>query len=197
MEIDQAGLDLIKQFEGCRLTAYQDQAGVWTIGYGLTNAAGIAPIHQGREISQAQADNWLVEAVVPYEEAVVKSIHAPMTQNQFNAMVSLCYNIGEGAFASSSLVRDFNAGNTAQASYDFLKWNRAGGLVNKGLMNRRAKEQAVFLSHTEAPTASIPSQAIPLPPKPTTAPKPAPVVPIGLLQAMINIFTILFARKAP
>lgn len=175
MKIDRAGFELIKQFEGCRLTAYQDSVGVWTIGYGLTSAAGFAKVDQGMTISQQQADSWLVETVIPYEQAVVKAIHKPMTQKQFNAMVSLCYNIGQGAFASSSLVRDFNAGNIKQASYDFLKWNRAGGVVNKGLMNRRAKEQAVFLTPDVAPTAS---NSIPAPMSPKTAPsQPAPANP--------------------
>ena len=219
MEIDAAGLDLIKRFEGCRLTAYQDQVGVWTIGWGTTSAAGLGNIHAGMQISQQQADNWLLIGVMPYEKAVWKSLDHSPSQNQFNAMVSLCYNIGPNNFAGSSLVRDFNSGNIQAASYDFLKWNKAGGVINLGLMNRRKQERAIFLTSdaeivpipvnlpfppmapfpTNAPTAPPVGQApwTPQIAKPSPTPqKPASTAPMGLLSAIIAIINLLFKRKA-
>ena len=84
--------------------------------------------------------------VKSFEARVNKSILLPMTQNQFDAMVLLCYNIGESSFARSSVVRNFNAGNLQKAADSFLLWNKAGGKVSKGLTNRRQKERNLFLT---------------------------------------------------
>lgn len=173
MKISHAGLDLIKRWEGCRLKAYKDSVGVWTIGYGLTSAAGIVQVYEGMVISQAQADDYLARALVKYEQAVDKAITRPMTQPQFDSMTSLCYNIGPNAFANSSVVRRFNAGDIAGAGEAFLMWTKAGGKELQGLVNRRKDERAFFLRGAEA----IQKPVEPVPPAPAPTPPPAPETP--------------------
>lgn len=177
MKTSKVGLALIKRWEGCRLTAYQDSVGVWTIGYGLTSAAGIVPVTKGMSITQAQAEEYLEIALGSYEAGVTKALTRRPTQPQFDAMVSLCYNIGPGAFGKSTLVRRFNAGDIAGAADAFLMWNKAGGKVLKGLENRRKDERALFLtaaSATGKPVATVPPSPAPIPPPPDIEP-PAPL----------------------
>jgi len=169
MKISRAGLELIKRWEGCELKAYKDSVGVWTIGYGLTSAAGIVPVKEGMVITQQQADDYLARALGQYESAVVRAIKRPPTQAQFDAMVSLCYNIGTGAFAGSTLVRRFNAGDIAGAADAFLMWNKAGDKELKGLTNRRKDERAFFLRASPAATAPAP-----IPPPPDIEPPQDP-----------------------
>ena len=145
MKMSRDGIELLKRFEGCKLTAYQDSVGVWTIGYGTTEGAGFGPITKGMKISQATADDWLVDGLSKYERAVSMALVRSPTQNQFDAMVSLCYNIGPGAFAGSTVCRAFNAGKIAMAANGFLLWNKAKGKVLKGLTARRAAEMALFM----------------------------------------------------
>jgi lysozyme len=150
MKTNKAGIDLIKQFEGCRLKAYPDPGTggePWTIGYGLTSAAGIIKVYKGLTITQAQADEYLVKSLEKYENAVSKAITKEPASNQFGAMVSLCYNIGPGNFAKSSVVKKFNAGDTAGAANSFLLWNKAAGKVMAGLTRRREAEKKLFLTH--------------------------------------------------
>jgi GH24 family phage-related lysozyme (muramidase) len=181
MKTSKAGLAIIKKWEGCRLKAYQDSVGVWTIGYGLTSAAGIVPVVKGMTITQAQAEEYLEIALGSYEAGVIKAIKRPMTQPQFDAMVSLCYNIGPGAFGKSSLVRRFNEGNIAGAADAFLMWTKAGGKVLKGLENRRKDERALFLTAAAPqtkPVAPVPPFPAPIPPPPDIEPPaPLPVPP--------------------
>lgn len=141
MNIGTAGLDLIKKFEGCRLTAYKCPAGVWTIGFGWTE--GVTP---GMTISRAQAEELLRKGIHKYEDAVTAGIdNAPTTQNQFDAMVSLCYNIGAGNFRKSTVLREHRSANYSQAAKAFLMWNKAGGKVLNGLVARREAEKALYL----------------------------------------------------
>ena len=149
MKTNKAGIDLIKRWEGCRLKAYPDPATggePWTIGYGLTSAAGIVPVKRGLVITQAQADEYLVKSLVKYEAAVSKALTKTPTPNQFAAMVSLCFNVGPGAFARSSVVRKFNAGDTRSAADAFRLWNKAAGKIMAGLKNRREDERKLFLT---------------------------------------------------
>jgi lysozyme len=149
MKTNKSGVDLIKRWEGCRLKAYPDPATggePWTIGYGLTSAAGIVPVKRGLVITQAQADEYLVKSLVKYEAAVSKALTKTPTPNQFAAMVSLCFNVGPGAFARSSVVRKFNAGDTRGAADAFRLWNKAAGKVMAGLKNRREDERKLFLT---------------------------------------------------
>lgn len=187
MKTSLAGLDLIKRWEGCRLKAYQDSVGVWTIGYGLTSAAGIVPVTAGMTVTQRQADAYLIEALAKYEAAVTKALTRTPTQPQFDAMVSLCYNIGPGAFAGSTLVRRFNAGDIAGAADAFLMWNKAGGKVLQGLVNRRKDERALFLT-AGAPASPVapekPSPAPTPPPPPETPPAATPEAPETPAQSL-------------
>lgn len=142
MRANQAGIDLIKRFEGCKLSAYQDSVGVWTIGYGHT-----AKVKRGDTITQPQAENLLRDDLVVFEAGVFKALHGvSATPNQFAAMVSLAFNIGLGAFGRSSVLkyhRDRAAPETVGRA--FLLWNRAGGKVLAGLTRRREAERALYL----------------------------------------------------
>jgi lysozyme len=144
--INQPGLDLIMRFEGCRLTAYRDVAGIWTIGYGHT-----AGVQQGMTISQAEAQSYLQDDLQGAEQAVVSmTSSAPTNNNQYAAMVSLCFNIGPANFRSSSVLRFHRARNYEAAAGAFLLWDKAtvdGALVEvQGLLNRREAEKALYLA---------------------------------------------------
>lgn len=139
MQISKAGLDLIKQFEGLYLKAYRCPAGVPTIGYGHT--AGVA---MGQTITQQQADDYLRRDVRQFERAVARLVTVPLTQGQFDALVSFAFNLGDGALAQSTLLRLLNAGDYAGAAAQFDRWNKAGGRVLPGLVRRRAAERALF-----------------------------------------------------
>lgn len=136
--IGQAGLALIKQYEGCRLAAYRCAAGVWTIGYGHT-----AGIHSGMTITQAQADAYLRQDIAKFEGYVNNPAYVPITeqlnQNQFDALVSFAFNLGAGN------LRKLCKGRTAaQIARTMPNYNKAAGKVLAGLKRRRAAEQALF-----------------------------------------------------
>ncbi len=144
--INDAGLAVIKRFEGCKLSAYQDVADVWTIGYGH-----IAGVSAGMTITQAQAEQFLRDDIAATENAVDAATgDARTTDNQFSAMAVLAFNIGAGSFKTSSLLKDHRAGNYEQAADDFLKWDKAhvnGQLqVVNGLLNRRRAERELYLT---------------------------------------------------
>lgn len=148
MKINAAGLDLIKRWEGLRLTAYQDSVGIWTIGYGHTAKAGPPAPKAGMKITEKEADDILTRDLGQYERAVTKAISVAPTSNQFAAMVSLCYNIGPANFATSTVVKLVNAGDPRGAAEAFLRWNKAGGKVLKGLTARREDEKKLFLTRS-------------------------------------------------
>lgn len=139
----QAGVNLIKSFEGCKLTAYQDSAGVWTIGYGHTSG-----VKKGMTITEAQAEAYLKGDLVTAENAVNGKVTYSIKQNQFDALVSFTYNVGSGNFGSSTLLKKLNQGDITGAANEFEKWNKAGGQVLEGLVRRRAAEKAMFLNGT-------------------------------------------------
>lgn len=151
-----AGIDLMHQFEGCekkrpdgRFEAYLCPAKVWTIGWGST---GIDPfnggkIGKGTVWTQEQCDTRFEQHLVQFERAVLDGLAGkPASQPQFDAMVSLCYNIGPDAFKRSTLLRMHRAGDYPGAAKQFLRWNRAGGKVLRGLMRRRVAESALYRS---------------------------------------------------
>lgn len=145
MKISDNGLNLIKKFEGCRLTAYQDAVGVWTIGYGTTNAdkaiTGIS-IRQGLRISQETADEWLRQSVdKKYGPKVDKYSAYNWTQPEFDALVSFAYNIGsiDGLTAKGTRTR-------SEIAAKILEYNKAGGKVLSGLIRRRQEERKLFLT---------------------------------------------------
>lgn len=140
-QIGAAGLALIKKWEGCKLTAYLCPAKVWTIGYGSTGPH----VKPGMKITEKQAEDLLQDDLDRFEAAVAKG--APnASQNEFDAMVSLAFNIGTGAFGKSTLLRRFQAGNKSGAADAFLMWVNAGGKKMQGLINRRNEERKLFLS---------------------------------------------------
>ena len=143
-QINDAGLQLIASSEGLRLSAYQDVAGIWTIGYGHIRGVG-----RGMTITEDQAMAFLREDLGQAEAAVDAATSSVETDdNQFAAMVSLCFNIGSGNFRTSSVLRQHLAGNPAADA--FLMWDKAhvdGGLqVVQGLLNRRQRERELYLA---------------------------------------------------
>jgi lysozyme len=138
------GRKLIESFEGLRLTAYRDQGGVLTIGYGST-----LNVYEGETITQEEADNRLAIELGQTENALNAYIKVPVNQNQFDALISLAFNIGEGAFKKSTLLSLLNQGATIGAANQFLVWDKIGGVENRGLMNRRAAERALFMTPVE------------------------------------------------
>lgn len=147
MKISNVGLDLIKSFEGCQLKAYKCPAGVWTIGWGTTEPVnGVRP-HEGMRITQAQADQLLVEHLKAYENAVNR-LGVEINQNQFDALVSFCYNLGTGIFKGSleNAIKNRNWSNVAAQMLLYNKARVNGKLtVLKGLERRRQAESALFL----------------------------------------------------
>lgn len=149
MQVSNNGIALIKRFEGCVLTAYPDPGtggAPWTIGYGWTGMVDGKSVRPGMKIDMATADRLLRTGVVSFDLAVSKMLKVAVTQNQYDALVSLAYNIGTRALSTSTLMRKLNAGDTKGAADEFLRWNRSGGKVIPGLTSRRSAEREVFLS---------------------------------------------------
>lgn len=137
--------NLIKEFEGLELTAYLCPSKVWTIGYGSTFYEDGKPVKQGDKITKERAEKLLPNIVTKFAQAVSNSLKNTVTQNQFDAMVSLCFNIGIGNFRASTLLKMVNKGDYAGAADEFTKWNKAKGKVLAGLVRRREAEQALFI----------------------------------------------------
>ena len=148
--------DLIKRFESCELTAYPDPGTggePWTIGWGHTGPE----VHEGMTISQDIADALLLKDVTHAADAVMRAVEVDLTQGQFDAFVSMVFNIGPGNSRRdgiirlkdgrpSTFLRKLNAGDVTGAATAMLAWNRANGRVMNGLVRRRAAEQSLFLS---------------------------------------------------
>lgn len=139
LTINDAGLQIIKDSEGLRLEAYS-LAGQWLIGYGHAGAKA------GQTISEAEADRLLRQDVAASEAAVRRMVLVPVNRNQFSAMVSLAYNLGSGGFSRSSVLEALNKGKYKAAADAFMNHNKAGGVVNAHLTERREKERALFLA---------------------------------------------------
>lgn len=143
------GLEIIKSSETLRLNAYpatkeELAKGIWTIGYGHTRG-----VKEGDTCSIQQADEWLREDCYDAERTVNWSVTHPLTQNQFDALVSLVFNIGDPQFRGSTLLRRLNAGLMLEAADEFPKWNKQAGKVLGGLVTRRARERELFLKPSE------------------------------------------------
>lgn len=140
MKASQRLIEHIKKSEACVLTAYQDTAKVWTIGYGHTKG-----VKKGDRISLSQADQYLREDLAEFEDYVNKNVRRIATQGQFDAVVDFCYNIGYGAkgFGGSTLKRYIEAGRkTWEIQEQFLSWVNSGGQKLGGLVTRRIWEAA-------------------------------------------------------
>lgn len=141
----------IKEREGCRLEAYMDGGGVWTLGYGATRYANGARVKEGDECTQEQADAWVDGEVAWRVSAVNAACKVKPTPDQLLAMVSLVYNIGLGAFRTSTLLKRHNAGLFVEAGNQFRRWNKDRHPVTKqlrevpGLTKRREMERAIYL----------------------------------------------------
>lgn len=138
--ISERGLELIKKHEGCKLKAYKCSAGVWTIGVGHTLG-----VREGDVITQKQADKLLRDDVAATELGLKGLVKPRITQNMFDALVSLVFNIGIGNFAKSTVLREINNADFAAAAEAFLMWNRGGSKVLPGLVRRRKEEHDLFL----------------------------------------------------
>lgn len=144
--IGKSGIELIKEFEGFRAKAYRDVAGYWTIGYGHLIKPGEMDKYLHREITEAEGEKILREDVKSAEASVKKFVKVPLTQGQFDALVSFTFNLGPGNLSSSTLLKKLNAGDYQGASLELRRWNRAGGKVYAGLVRRREAEQNLFWS---------------------------------------------------
>ena len=138
------GEKLTESFEGCRLTAYQDVGGVWTIGYGHTK-----DVKEGDIISLYQAEQFLISDIGWAENVVNDLVTVPLNQDEFNALVDFVFNLGEGNFEKSTLVKLLNNSDYQGATDEFIKWDRAGGKVVVGLLRRRIAEKNEFIDGTE------------------------------------------------
>lgn len=150
MKLSDHGFAIIKKFEGLRLSAYQDAAGVWTIGYGSTKYQDGTIVKQGDRLNdQMQAETLFKTTLTAYENAVLHKITVPVTQNQFDALVSFTYNTGTAS--GKTLFKKLNAKDYQGAADQLLLWNKitdaATGkkLVCDTLTKRRQQERALFL----------------------------------------------------
>lgn len=157
MKLPKAAIELIKRYEGLRLNAYRCAAGVWTIGYGHTSAAGAPEVKPGMKITEPEAESILIRDLDKFIRGVEEAVKVPLSPNQFGACVSLAFNIGLGAFRKSSVLRFVNQKRFEDAADAFLLWNKAGGKVLKGLVRRRAEEAELF-SSTDSPDVRIPDE---------------------------------------
>ncbi len=140
MKTSAEGLSLIKKFEGCELYAYQCSAGVWTIGYGHTK-----DVEPGMQITKEDAEEMLVEELHEYESYINDFVTAPLSQNQFDALVSWVYNLGPANLKSSTMLKVLNAGDYDEVPAQMKRWNKAGGKRLEGLIRRREAESLLFL----------------------------------------------------
>ncbi len=158
MRTSENGVELIKRFEGLELEAYQDIAGIWTIGYGHTGA----DVQPGMKISERDAEELLRRDLKPREQAVDGAVKVPLNQNEFDALVSFVYNVGASAFRGSTALKRLNKGDRVGAADALTWWNKAtvGGVLREvlGLTRRRAAERALFLTPTAMPQVRDPEQ---------------------------------------
>lgn len=144
MHTSPSGVDLICDFEGKRLNAYDDGVGIWTIGFGTTVYPNGIKVKKGDTCTEAQAKAYMANDLKKFEATVNDAVKAPINQNQFDALVSLAYNIGSSAFKNSTLVKKLNAGDIHGAANQFDVWVNAGGKRMQGLSNRRKVEKELF-----------------------------------------------------
>jgi lysozyme len=152
MEYSQNGLKLTEQFEGCKLKAYKDSAGVWTIGYGHTRGVG-----EGLTCTLQQAESWLMEDIGFAEAAVNDLVIGPLlcrqilyefSQEEFDALVDFVFNVGIVAFKNSTMLRLLLIPDFPGAAAEFAKWDKSGGQVVAGLLARREAEARLFTEET-------------------------------------------------
>ena len=182
--INKASTDLIKSFEGCSLKAYKCPAGIWTIGYGTTAAAGVGVIpHAGMVITQEQADHYFNITIETFSKQVAALMKHNPTDNELGAFTSLAYNIGVTAFKKSSALRNYNEHNTQKAADSILMWNKAGGKVMAGLTRRRIAERDLFLTDSVVISPVEESRAtVPAPDMQRASPTESSTMQAGAIQ---------------
>lgn len=166
MNVSPKGIDLIKQFEGCKLTAYKDGGGVWTIGWGHTSAAGAPEVKEGLTITQQQANKILADDLAKFSEGVAKLIKVEISQDQFDALVSFAYNVGLGAFGSSTLLKKLNAKDFEAVPAQLMRWTKDNGKEVGGLVRRRRAEAALWRGIDDSAPVPEAEKVKPTPPAP-------------------------------
>ena len=141
MTISNAGMTLVEQFEGLKLTAYRDVAGIWTIGYGHTGK----DVYAGLTVNMAEARALLTSDLHAAVAVVNRIVKVPVSQAQFDALVDFAFNAGIGALTRSTLLQKLNAGDVQGAAEQFGLWVNAGGVHVPDLVRRRAAEAELFL----------------------------------------------------
>ena len=145
MKVNAEGYALIKRFEGCKLKAYKCPANVWTIGYGNTFYEDGMKVKEGDVITQQRAEELAKFIIDQFAVVIAPFIQKPLTDNQFSACVSLAYNIGTGGFKRSSVFKKLNVNPLDPTIADsFRLWNKGGGKVLRGLVNRREAEIQLY-----------------------------------------------------
>ncbi len=141
MKISGIGIELIKEFEGCRQVAYQDSVGVWTIGYGHTK-----DVYEGQLVIKKTCETMLAEDLEEFEDYVESYVKVELSQNQFDALVAWTFNLGPGNLSESTMLKRLNEGDYAAVPDEMRRWNKAGGEVLNGLVRRRDAEAELFSS---------------------------------------------------
>lgn len=141
MQYSKTGLEFTSDMEGCKLKAYQDTGGVWTIGNGHTRG-----VKEGMTCTKEQALQWLQEDVKESERIVQTMVKVPLTQGQFDSLVDFVFNLGAGHFKMSTLLKKLNAGDYTGACNEFSKWVYDNGVVQPGLVRRAKGRQQLFNS---------------------------------------------------
>lgn len=145
-DISEFGYQIIREFEGFKEKAYKDTGGVWTIGFGTIKYPNGKPVKSGDTCTREQAEAWLKNDCLWVDACLDKYVKVTVSQKQFDALASFVYNIGESQFRTSTLLAKLNAGDFAAAAANFDRWVYDNGKKINGLVNRRAREKALFLS---------------------------------------------------
>jgi lysozyme len=149
MKTGDNGIKLIKKYEGFRAKAYLCPAKVWTIGYGTTKYPNGKPVMMGDVCTEKQAEEYLRNYLSYAENSVGSVIRVSLSQNQFDAIISFVYNLGIGSFSKSTLLKKINDSPYDPSIHaEFLKWNKAGGVVLNGLTKRREEETQLYFKLT-------------------------------------------------
>ncbi|MBP8005284.1 MAG: lysozyme [Acinetobacter sp.] len=144
-DISEKGYEIIREFEGFRSTAYRDTGGVWTIGFGTIRYPNGVKVKQGDTCTRGQAELWLKNDCLWVDACLDKYVKVKVSQNQFDALASFVYNIGETQFIKSTMLSLINQNNLTAAANQYDRWIFDNGKRIQGLVNRRAKEKALFL----------------------------------------------------
>lgn len=169
MELTPEGLELIKDYEGLRTKAYKCPAGVWTIGYGHTSAAGAPEVKAGMEINKIEAENLLMRDLRSYEKAVKDAVKVDLSPSQYSALVSFCFNVGPAAFRKSSVLTAVNQKRFDLVPSRLALWNKGNGKVLPGLVKRRSAEGDLFMRPVIGPDVEPSTKVTPTRGKPVLA----------------------------